>query len=106
MVEETGLFVRPGALVAVVELIDEGHHYVVLDYLCEVERGALRPGDDAAEAAFVPISRLRSFDVTDAVRHVVERAVALMAGTAKAVTADDDIDEPLEDEPQEEEPQE
>ena len=33
--EETGLVVRPGPLLAVVELIDDAYHFVVLDYLCK-----------------------------------------------------------------------
>src|SRR5262245_60272855 len=47
MLEETGLEVRVGPLVEVVEIIDEAHHFVVLDYLCEAVGGALRAGDDA-----------------------------------------------------------
>jgi ADP-ribose pyrophosphatase YjhB (NUDIX family) len=77
MAEETGLVVRPGALVAVVEIVDEAHHFVVLDYLCEMEGGALRAGDDAADAAFVPVSELRALGVTDAVLDVVSRALAM-----------------------------
>lgn len=84
MVEETGLFVRPGELVAVVELIDEEHHYVVLDYLCEVEGGALRAGDDAAEAAFVAVSALAELGVSAAVEDVVSRALTQKRAAAGA----------------------
>lgn len=75
--EETGLLVRPGPLVAVVELITDTHHYVIHDHACEPEGGVLRAGDDAAEVAFVPIPSLSSFGVTDAVHDVVARALAL-----------------------------
>ena len=74
--EETGLVVRPGPLIEVVELIDDAHHYVVLDYLCEIEGGTLRAGDDATDAMFVAISSLSSVGVTDAVRRVVASALA------------------------------
>lgn len=76
--EETGLDVRVGELIEVVEIVDEAHglHYVILDSLCEVVGGALRAGDDAAEAAFVPVARLAERGVTESVRRVVARALA------------------------------
>lgn len=77
IVEETGLHVRPGPLVAVVEIIDGEHHYVVLDYLCKAQGGELQPGDDALEAAFVPVEQLPEMGVTDAVRDVVSRALGM-----------------------------
>lgn len=77
LAEETGLLVKPGPLVAVVELITGTHHHVILDHLAEVEGGSLRPGDDAADAAFVPVTSLRALGVTDAVADVIARALAL-----------------------------
>lgn len=82
MAEETGLDVRVGPLVAVVEIIDEAHHYVVLDYLCARAGGALRPGDDAAEAAFVPVNAISALGVTGAVRDVVAKALAIASEPA------------------------
>lgn len=53
MAEETGLRVRPGRLVGVVER----GRYRIADYLCTLddvaEQGRLRAGDDADDAAFV-----------------------------------------------------
>lgn len=93
--EETGLFVRPGPLLAVAEIIDEAHHYVVLDYLCLVEGGSLHAGDDAREAMFVAVPELPSFDVTDSVSEVVARAVAMLSGEPLAPQDEDAIsDEP------------
>ena len=80
VLEETGLLVRPGPLVMVVELIDDAFHYVVLDYLCEVDGGSLRAGDDAADVAMVPVSELALYGVTPAVMDVVERALAMDFG--------------------------
>ncbi|MEZ4301443.1 MAG: NUDIX hydrolase [Polyangiaceae bacterium] len=82
LLEETGLSVRPGPLVAVVELIDDAYHYVVLEYLCEVLGGELCAGDDAAEVAFAKIDALADFGVTDAVREVVARALAMRGEAA------------------------
>ncbi len=77
--EETGLDVRVGELVEVVELIDEERHYVVLDYLCEVVAGALTQGDDAIDVAMAPLSALASYQVSAAVLRVVERALRVRA---------------------------
>jgi 8-oxo-dGTP diphosphatase len=81
--EETGLHVRPGPLVAVVELIDGAHHYVILDYLCDRLGGELSPGDDATDAAFVPIEELRALGVTETVRDVVARALDMAGHRAR-----------------------
>ncbi len=95
IVEETGLFVRPGPLLAVVELIDETFHYVVLDYLCEVEGGDFHAGDDATAAAFVAIPQLATFGVTPEVHDVIERALALVeAPTIPPPPGDEPMDEP------------
>jgi 8-oxo-dGTP diphosphatase len=80
--EETGLDVTVGPLVEVVELIDEDHHYVVLDYLCDAVGGDLRAGTDAAEAAFVPVTEIGGVGVTDAVRAVVAKALEMALETA------------------------
>lgn len=75
--EETGLTVRVGALVEVVEVIDEAFHYVILDYACE-RRGGEAPvaGDDVTDARMVPVLDLSEYDVTPAVMRVVSRALA------------------------------
>lgn len=79
LLEETGLIVRVGPLVEIVELIDEAHHFVVLDYLCEAESGALCAGDDADEAVLVALSALPAAGVTEAVLRVVSRAVEIVS---------------------------
>ena len=53
--EETGLEGVCGELVGWTELIDDEHHYVVLDFAVALLEGADPvAGDDAAEAAWVP----------------------------------------------------
>ncbi|MBI4954240.1 MAG: NUDIX domain-containing protein [Myxococcales bacterium] len=85
--EETGLRVRVGPLIEVVELFvppEPGQaraatgHYVVLDYLCESEGGELRAGDDACEVALVAPRALGGYGVSEAVARVVRRALALV----------------------------
>jgi len=93
--EETGLFVIPGPLLAVAEIIDEAHHYVVLDYLCHVEGGSLHAGDDAREATFVALPNLAVYGVTAAVADVIDRALALLSGAPSPPAEEDEItDEP------------
>ena len=75
--EETGLSVAIGPLVEVVEIIECDRHFVVLDYRCTVVGGTLAAGDDAADVAFVPVARLDDYGVSDAVRRVVQKALAM-----------------------------
>jgi 8-oxo-dGTP diphosphatase len=57
LAEETGVEGVCGRLVGFVEKIDGDHHFVILDFLVEVlERTPPRAGDDAAEAAWVPLA--------------------------------------------------
>ncbi len=56
LAEETGLEGACGELVGWTELLDEEHHAVILDFkVYLLERAALRAGDDAAEARWVPV---------------------------------------------------
>lgn len=84
LLEETGTAVEVGPLVEVVELIENAYHYVILDYLCERAdgaRGVPIAGDDAVEAAFVPIGDLAAHGCTDLVIQVVARALTQRRGT-------------------------
>jgi ADP-ribose pyrophosphatase YjhB (NUDIX family) len=70
VLEETGLRVRAGAFAGWAERIGgdpSPHHYVILDFFAtEDEPGApVRPGDDAAEVAWVPLARLAQIDLVD-----------------------------------------
>jgi 8-oxo-dGTP diphosphatase len=57
LAEETGVEGVCGGLVGFVERIGPDHHYVILDFHVEVlERTPPVAGDDAAEAAWVPLS--------------------------------------------------
>ena len=59
LMEETGVEGVCGELVGFVERIGDDHHYVILDFAVSVlERTPPRAGDDAAEAAWVPLSEV------------------------------------------------
>jgi 8-oxo-dGTP diphosphatase len=86
--EETGLEVAPGPLVEVVERTtregDAVWHYVILDYLARVTGGALRAGDDAADARWVAPAELAALPLTDGLVGVLDRARRLArAGAAR-----------------------
>ena len=78
--EETGLEVTPLSLVEIFERIlndDHGrpeYHYVLLDYLCKVTGGELRPGDDACRAEWVPARRVATYPLTQGTGAVIEKA--------------------------------
>ena len=60
LLEETGLVVRAGVLLGVLEL----GRIVVRDYRCELVGGELAAGDDAAEAAWVTAAELSALPTT------------------------------------------
>jgi ADP-ribose pyrophosphatase YjhB (NUDIX family) len=80
--EETGLEVKPLVVVEVFERIMRDragkpeYHYVLIDYLCRVTGGELRPADDASGAAWVRRRDLPHYRVTEGTLEVIERAFA------------------------------
>jgi 8-oxo-dGTP diphosphatase len=61
LAEETGVVGTCGGLLGVAERRDDGHHFVILDYLVDVASPMSPvPGDDAAEAAWVPLAEVRA----------------------------------------------
>ena len=68
VLEETGVTVEPRELLAVIDHIDRaggtaGHHFVIVDYLCDWVAGEPRAGSDAEAAAWVAVSDLAGYDV-------------------------------------------
>ncbi len=67
--EEAGIEVEIEDLIGIVDAIHEDaggrlqHHYTIIDYAAAWRSGELRPGDDAADARFVPIGELGKFDL-------------------------------------------
>jgi 8-oxo-dGTP diphosphatase len=75
---ETGLTADLGPLCEVFEYIDERYHYVVLDYVATAPQGQLRPGDDAVDARFFPLSAVAALDTTKGLLPVLEKGLALV----------------------------
>lgn len=85
MLEETGLRVRAGELVAVYERLPGpadapgAGHYVVLDYLCETVGGLLRAGDDAADARWFALGALDDLPLTQGAAAVIRKGHRMAA---------------------------
>jgi 8-oxo-dGTP diphosphatase len=64
--EETGLEATCGRFLGWVERFDEGHHFVILDFLVSVTTDAIpRAGDDAAAVAWVPLPEVTDRPLVD-----------------------------------------
>jgi 8-oxo-dGTP diphosphatase len=78
--EETGLRVRAARMFEIFERImrdDNGraeYHYVLADYLCKLEGGELRPGDDVSRAEWVRRADLSDYRLTEGTLTVIEKA--------------------------------
>jgi ADP-ribose pyrophosphatase YjhB (NUDIX family) len=81
--EETGLDVRVGNLVTVLDrvILDEKqsvqYHYVLLDFLCHYTDGDLTSGTDAADCRFVPVNDLPKYPLTEGTESVIRRAYTI-----------------------------
>lgn len=71
--EETNLEVIPEELLAIVEIIKEGFHYVILDFICRVSSGELRPSSDALEARFFSLDEIRRLQVSPTTLEMLEK---------------------------------
>lgn len=90
--EECGLRVRLLGVCGVIDrvrLADEGppmtaprvqYHWVLVDYAAEVSHGSARPGSDAADVRWVPVSELGRWDTTDGLADMVDRALRVRDG--------------------------
>jgi len=89
--EETGLQVEAGDLVAIVDRIlhdDDDriqYHYVILDFLARPVAGALRPGDDAGDVRWVSLSELDDLDVTEQAKEIARKLLSSGQLTQHAV---------------------
>jgi len=75
--EETGLVVRGGRFLGWVERISAEHHFVILDFAVTVVDGALSPGGDAAEAAWVSREELAQVALVEGLEAFLRRHAVL-----------------------------
>lgn len=80
--EETGLEVSISRLFEIYERITADasgrteYHFVLVDYLCRVESGTLKAGDDAADVCWFAATELASLEITPGSLPVIERALS------------------------------
>ena len=78
--EETGLDVRVGSLVEVLDRVHRGpdgrveYHFVLLDYKCAVVSGTLAHGSDASDACWVRQDDLARYRLSGAAMRVIAKA--------------------------------
>ena len=81
--EETGLSIEPLSVVEIFERIMHDsagtaeYHYVLVDYLCRVMGGTLRPGDDVSQARWIDRACLPQYRITEGTLPVIEKAFEL-----------------------------
>jgi 8-oxo-dGTP diphosphatase len=83
VLEETGLRVRVGSLIEVLDRVHRSsdgrveYHFVLLDYRCTVLSGVLSHGSDASDACWVSRDDLPKYQLSDSAIRVVARALEL-----------------------------
>jgi 8-oxo-dGTP diphosphatase len=88
--EETGLTVEIVSRFDIFERImrdAEGkpeYHYVLVDYICKITGGDMRPGDDVSRVEWIPCSRLRDYKVTSGTVEAIERCLRECAGVVRS----------------------
>ena len=84
--EETGLDVEPRGIIAVFDRIfREGrrvkYHYVIVDYVCRLQGGRLRPASDVLDARWVRREDLPQYKLTEKATEVILKAFELIRRT-------------------------
>ncbi len=79
VMEETGLAVEVGEVLAVVDLIERDgdrvrYHYTLIDFSAEAERAELRPGGDAADARWFTLDELAPLGLWSETVRIIELA--------------------------------
>jgi ADP-ribose pyrophosphatase YjhB (NUDIX family) len=92
MREETGLHVSVGPVIEVFERIQRvdqparesashpggvQYHFVIIDYLCMCDDGALCAGDDADDARWVTSEELDQYDIRESAKAVIRKGLAM-----------------------------
>ena len=78
--EETGLTVKAGEVLEVLDRIVPGeggrtqYHYVLVDFLCSLLQGDLRPGSDVAEVAWAREDELGNYGLEALAMTVIRKA--------------------------------
>lgn len=81
VMEETGIEAEALDLIEVIDAIGPGEppqgHYVLVDYLGRWVSGEPRAGCDAAEAIFVPLTRLADYQLWEVTHRIIVKAAEI-----------------------------
>jgi len=81
ILEETGLFVEPGEILEVLDRIVTDargvvqYHYVLIDFVCSLESGELRPASDVSDARWVARADLGPYGLRPDTLRVIEKGL-------------------------------
>ena len=77
VLEETGLEIEVGGVIWVGESLGEGdppaHHFSLVDFSGKVTGGSLSAADDASDAAFVAIDKVRALPLTASMESLLDQ---------------------------------
>ena len=79
--EETGIRVRAGEVLEVVDSLVKGSggrlrfHYSIVDVICRYISGSPRPGDDVSEVAWVPVKKALKIPLAGVTGQVLRKAL-------------------------------
>lgn len=77
VMEETGLFVKAGNIVAVVERRVESFHYVIVDFIAFIpEAGSKVPcaSSDVCEALWVKVNQICQYNLVEGLERIINKA--------------------------------
>jgi 8-oxo-dGTP diphosphatase len=80
VMEEAGLEVTLGDIVATIDLIERDqdnrirYHYTLIDFVAEAPRATLRPGSDAADARWFSVAEIEALGLWSETVRVIKRA--------------------------------
>jgi 8-oxo-dGTP diphosphatase len=83
--EETGLEIRVGSVVEVVDRVHRAadgrieYHFVIVDYLCAPISGRLAPSSDADDACWAAVADLAAYRVAAPAAEVIAKAAHMNA---------------------------
>lgn len=84
VLEETGITADNFRLIDVVDLIRETGHWTLVDFAADWVAGDPTPGDDAADAGWVPLSDLETLGLWAETVRIIRAAVAMKDKSLKA----------------------
>ena len=91
VLEETGLRIETGPIVAIADRQVEGFHYIVVDFLARLAEGQAptpHPSSDAADARWMSPNTLSQLPLVEGLAEVIESARSGHHGTARGLARD------------------